>query len=45
MTCKNKYNRTTGLPTMKVINCAYKKTKKILPYSYFRNSIQMTLEI
>jgi len=36
---------TTGLPTMKVTNHAYTKTKKILPHSYFRNSIQMTLEI
>jgi hypothetical protein len=43
MTCKNEYR--TGLPTMKVTNCAYKKTKKILPHSYFRNNIQMALEI
>jgi hypothetical protein len=40
-------SRTTGLPTMKVRNCAQKKKKinKIPPHPYFRNNTQMTLEI
>jgi hypothetical protein len=33
MTCKYEY-RTTGLPTMKVTNCAYKRTRK---YCHFHS--------